>query len=412
MLKCVRCLCAAATIFSVLIFAFCIYAENSLPDEFYVSKGDCFDEFSRFDLKVKTQNTGSVLTADTSDEKNTKTVELKLFGIIPVKTAEVTEVDPVEVTPCGIPFGVKLFTKGVMVVGMTEVDGVSGMINPAENAGVKEGDIIISINGQNVSTNNEVASIIEKSRGNAVEMLIIRNGEQLTVDFMPVMSASSKTYKAGIWVRDSSAGIGTLSFYNADTGVFGGLGHGICDVDTGELLPLESGEIISTEITDVIIGKKGYPGELCGYFNESDILGELLTNTNVGIYGRLKRFPVENAPVEAAMKQDINTGKAEIITTVDSGVPKKYEIEIERVYYNSDSVQKNMVIKVTDPELLEKTGGIVQGMSGSPIIQDGKFIGAVTHVFVNDTTKGYAIFAENMLYAADALLDNDVKLAS
>lgn len=400
MLKAIRSLCAVATLFSAVIFTLCIFADSKLPDEFYVASGENFDVFSKYNLQVVSKN-GSDAVASTSVDGNNRRqeVELSILGIIPVKTVGVTTTQRTQVIPSGDPFGVKIFTNGVMVVGMTEVDSELGLINPAKEAGLKEGDVIVSINDLQVFSNRQVAAIIEKFGENGVKMEVNRNGTQLTVEFNAVYSESMGKYKAGIWVRDSSAGIGTLTFYEPQSKSFGGLGHGICDVDTGELLPLKSGEIIPAEITSVIKGSSGAPGELCGYFKETSILGNLTTNSEVGVYGSLQDVPPSKQTVEVALKQEIEEGPAQIITTIDENEPQYYDIEITRIYYKSNTAQKNMVIKVTDENLIQKTGGIVQGMSGSPIIQNGRLVGAVTHVFVNDPTQGYAIFAENMIYA-------------
>nr|MDE5620074.1 SpoIVB peptidase [Ruminococcus sp.] len=204
-----------------------------------------------------------------------------------------------------------------------------------------------------------------------------------------------------MWVRDSIAGIGTMTFFNKTTGEFAGLGHPVCDSDTGELVPIYSGEAVPVEITDAKKGSKGIPGELHGQFMYGGSFGILNRNNSCGVYGMLSESAVQALSVNCEQykmgyRQDVKTGEAEILTTVSGDIPQKYKIEIEKIDYNSAESTKNMVIRITDKELLDRTGGIVQGMSGSPIIQDGKLIGAVTHVFVSDPTKGYAIFAENM----------------
>ena len=198
-------------------------------------------------------------------------------------------------------------------------------------------------------------------------------------------------------MRDSTAGIGTITFYNPETGAFGGLGHGICDTDTTELMPLLNGEIVPVTISGVTKGQKGSPGELKGYFASNESVGTLSANVEEGVYGNLDTAPAGSTPLKAAMKQEVKAGAAQILTTIDGSGPQYYDIQVESIDYHENQSSKNMVIHVTDSALLEKTGGIVQGMSGSPIIQNGKIVGAVTHVFVNDPTRGYGIFAENML---------------
>ena len=199
-----------------------------------------------------------------------------------------------------------------------------------------------------------------------------------------------------MWVRDSSAGIGTVTFYDESTGLFGGLGHPVCDVDTGGILPLSSGDVVDVNITGVRKSTEGNAGELQGIFVSDKACGTLYTNNQYGVFGALKNCPSPYSPIPMGLKQEIQLGEASILTTIDGDKPQEYSISIEKIDYRSDNSNKNMVIKITDEKLLSLTGGIVQGMSGSPIIQNGKLIGAVTHVFVNEPTKGYAIFCENM----------------
>lgn len=229
----------------------------------------------------------------------------------------------------------------------------------------------------------------------------VRRGNlTFSVNVTPAKSASENRYKLGAWVRDSSAGIGTMTFYDETSGIFGGLGHAVCDIDTGEILPLQSGEVVPVDINGVVKGVSGEPGELRGSFAKGETLGALTQNGETGVYGKLRNFTAQEERVEVAMKQDVHTGAAQIITTIDGSGPQYFDVELEKVHFNDSSPTRNIIVKITDEKLLEQTGGIVQGMSGSPIIQDGKLVGAVTHVFVNDPTRGYGIFAENMLKTA------------
>ena len=230
-----------------------------------------------------------------------------------------------------------------------------------------------------------------------MEVVLKRDNKEIETSVTPVYSESTQTYEAGMWVRDSSAGIGTITYYKADGTSFAGLGHPVCDVDTGEIVPISSGEVASVNINGVKSGVSGSPGELIGSFISTDAIGEISLNNAYGIFGTMNNKTSLNDAIPMAFKQDISLGKATILTTIDGTSPKEYSIEIEKIDYNSNESSKNMVIHITDEELLSKTGGIVQGMSGSPIIQNGKLIGAVTHVFVNDPTKGYGIFCENMI---------------
>jgi len=264
------------------------------------------------------------------------------------------------------------------------------------------GDVLVSIDGTAVNTTEQVAGIIESAGDRTLYFIIRRDNITFDVRFRCEKSVNENRYKAGMWVRDSSAGIGTLTFYVPGSNVFGGLGHAICDVDTGEILPLSSGEVVPARIYSVIRGMSGEPGELRGGF-EAGTLGNLTVNGETGIYGFLTKTPTIGDVVQVAMKQQVKTGYAQILTTIDGTTPELFDVQIDQVRYNDSSPTRNMVIVITDKKLLEKTGGIVQGMSGSPILQDGKLVGAVTHVFVNDPTRGFAIFAENMLKTANTV---------
>ncbi len=283
-----------------------------------------------------------------------------------------------------------------MVIGVTSVDTCDGEISPAEECGINEGDIILSINGNKITSNQALQDAIMRSQGEQVVVTLKRDNETENVILYPQYSLSESSFKAGMWVRDSSAGIGTITFYDPETESFGGLGHPVCDSDTGKILSIAKGEVVAVTINGYKKGIEGKPGELIGNFVSSMATGSLVLNNESGIFGKLDSAPNLSSPVPLGYRQEIKEGKATILTTIKGNSPKEYEIEIERIDLKSNELSKNMIIKVTDEELLEKTGGILQGMSGSPIIQDGKLIGAVTHVFVNDPTRGYAIFADIM----------------
>lgn len=327
---------------------------------------------------------------------------LTLFGAIPVKNIEVHQAEAPVLVAGGNPFGIKLLMDGVMVTELGKVDTENNeKICPAEDAGIQAGDIIKSADGKNITSNDEIQQIIANSNGKKIKIIINRDGRDFPVFLKPEYSKSSESWRGGMWVRDSIAGIGTMTFFDRNTGKFAGLGHPVCDSDTGELVPISSGEAVRVEITDTKKGSKGIPGELHGQFMYGGNFGILNLNNSCGVYGLLSEQAIKSLcetsnEYKMGYIQDIKTGKAEIITTISGNTPKKYSIEIEKIDYNNPESTKNMVIKITDKDLLESTGGIVQGMSGSPVIQDGKIIGAVTHVFVSDPTKGYAIFAENM----------------
>lgn len=302
----------------------------------------------------------------------------------------------ISLSPSGNAFGVKYFTKGALVVGVTDIETAQGLLSPARDAGLDIKDIIINIGGKEIKSAEEFQAAVANSGGNRIEIKYIRDGNENNVNITPVIDKIDNTYKLGIWVRDSTAGIGTITYINKNNGVFGGLGHGICDSETGILLPLDRGIIVDVKITDIIMGKKNAPGELKGKFDHYR-KGELNKNSDVGVFGKLDSLPdnVSNE-IPIGFKEELKTGKAYIITTLDGGKPEKFEIEIEKIISESRTT-KNFLIKITDQKLLAKTGGIIQGMSGSPIIQNDKLVGAVTHVLVGDSTRGYGIHIENMI---------------
>ena len=293
----------------------------------------------------------------------------------------------------GYPIGLKLYADGVVIVGTEAVDTENGNVNTAEKAGLKIGDIIKRINGKTVKMNTEVSQAVENSNGEVLTFTVERNGETFAVSFETAYSVSEGKYKAGLWIRDSSAGIGTVTFATQD-GYFASLGHAVCDIDTKTCIPISSGECTIANITGFIKGVQGSAGELCGYL-ENETIGKVYSNCDIGVYGEFDSIP-QGQLYPIANENEITQGKATVITTCSSGDTAEYEIEIESVNLSAGD-NKHLVLKVTDSNLIEKTGGIVQGMSGSPIIQNGKIIGAVTHVFLNDATGGYGITAQTML---------------
>ncbi len=387
---------SAIGIVSLLVINICTiigyYAVN-LPDSFYVSKGNDLKLSTRFSIKAESDNALASFAGQTYPKS--ETARLKLFGLLPVKDVEIHTVETPILIPGGNPFGIKLLMEGVMIVGMGEIKTDSGMECPAEECGLKEGDIIISINDKKITSNAEIQNIVAASKGTPLRVIYTHQDEQKTSVLTPALSSADNSYKAGIWVRDSTAGIGTVTFYEPTTNRFGGLGHPVCDSDTGEIIPVSSGDVADVSITKVVKGYSGSPGELHGTFKSDMSTGTIYFNNKYGIFGEMFEPIKESNGIPMGLKQEIETGPATIYTTIDGNGPKEYDINIEKIDYKNSGT-KNMTIKITDKELLEKTGGIVQGMSGSPIIQNGKLIGAVTHVFVSDPQRGYAIFCENM----------------
>ena len=269
--------------------------------------------------------------------------------------------------------------------------------------GLREGDIITHINREEVDSIEEVQSVLQEVGGKPMSIRAVRDDKTVQLTAQAVQCGSDGQYKLGAWIRDSMAGIGTLTFCEPATGRFGALGHGINDVDTAQLMPLQSGSIMYSEVTDVKKGEKGAPGELHGAFQVNRDLGELYANTASGVFGRLEDGTLTDGlePVPVAERKEVKTGAATILSNIAGDQVEEYQVEIIRVYPANGADTRNLMLKVTDPRLLETTGGIVQGMSGSPILQNGKLVGAVTHVLVNDPTQGYGILAENMLLEAE-----------
>lgn len=315
--------------------------------------------------------------------------QYKLFGAIPVKSVSVSKIEDVKVYAGGVPFGIKFMTRGVSVVGF---EGETA--NPAYKAGLRLYDTIIKINGKEISGNADVTAAV--SGGGEITLTFLRAGKEMKIKLTPEFSETENRYSLGLWLKDSGAGIGTLTYVTKE-GVFGGLGHGICDGDTGELIPIVSGSVLGVTLNGIVKGQKGTPGELKGYFNSSKI-GAIYKNAEVGVFGALAEIPeaIKGKTYSIGLKDEIKEGKATVICTLDDNVRREYSIEISNINRNADG-NKCFSIKITDERLIGATGGIVQGMSGSPIIQNGKLVGAVTHVLINDPRSGYGIFIENMI---------------
>lgn len=303
------------------------------------------------------------------------------------------------VVPMGRAVGIKLFSDGVVVVGLSDISTEEGERNPARACGLKEGDIITHINSEEVDSIEEVKALLQESEGEAMSIRALRGSKQLQMTARAVQCAADGSYKLGAWIRDSMAGIGTMTYYQPDNGTFGALGHGISDVDTALLMPLERGSIMYAEVADVQRGAAGQPGQLKGSFQVYHDLGELWANTGCGIFGSLSDLDLTGGrqAVPVAARSAVQTGPATILSNIRGAEVEEFDIEIVKIFSESPTDSRDFMVKVTDPELLAATGGIVQGMSGSPILQGGKFVGAVTHVLVNDPTCGYAISAERML---------------
>lgn len=398
MKQCIRVFSLICFFVSGVVMMLIIIGYVRIPNEMTISEYDAINVGKTYVCQTLVN-----YDSDASLAEIEYATSVKLFNIFPVKSAKVKVSRRKYVVPGGNPFGIRLYTKGVMIIRIDEVTTSSGNVSPGKKAGLREGDMIISVDGVDVYRNRELSAIFSSSGGKTLKLVIERDSKKRELSFTPILCSEDNSYKGGLWIRDSTAGIGTLTWYDSTSGVFAGLGHAVCDADTGEIMPLSGGDAVEAEIKGCYKGSSGSAGELCGVFS-SGTIGSLYINGETGVYGIMDSFDQNEKVVPVALKQEVKTGAARIICTVDDGGAQYYDVEIEKVF-NSDDTQRNMIIKVTDPELIEKTGGIVQGMSGSPIIQNGMLVGAVTHVFVDDPTEGYGIFAENMVETSQAVTE-------
>ncbi len=334
-----------------------------------------------------------------ANEIDTYQMDLKLFGILPYKNVDVEVIQDKMLIPSGIPIGIYVKTSGVLVVGIGEFENSDGKkVSPAKYA-LQKGDYILKVNGEEMENKKHFIRTVEESEGKDLVLTIKRNGEITDIMVTPDTN-QNREWKMGIWVRDNAQGIGTLTYEDTDNS-FGALGHGINDVDTSLLMNLEEGTLYRTEIVGITRGSNGSPGELTGYieYDSENIIGEITENTTEGIFGICDEEVGQESsfePIPIALKQEIVLGPAQIICSV-TGEPEFYDVEIVEVNLERDNINRGIVVQVVDEKLLTLTGGIIQGMSGSPIIQNGKLVGAVTHVLVQDSTRGYGIFIEEML---------------
>lgn len=390
--------------FLIIIFILIIYIYvcniSMLPNNIILMQGEALNLNTFLGINIKNSN---VVTASSNlnnsivEETGKMELKLNLFNLFSVKDVTVNVIPKTTVVPLGKAIGMKLYTEGVLVVGMSEIEGKK----PYENSGIETGDKIIEINNIEISNTDELIQCVNNSNGSNIEIKYINDkNEEEVANILPAKTSNNE-YKLGLWVRDAAAGVGTITFYEPSTGKFGALGHGINDVDTYELIDIANGELVNTNIIDIVKGEEGSPGEIRGIIEGERTIGSISKNTSFGVYGNVldttKLSINKNNGLEVANRSEIKTGKAEIMCELENGKVQNYEIEIQKIFLENNSDNKSMLIKVTDEELIEKTGGIIQGMSGAPIIQNGKFIGAVTHVLVNDPQMGYAVFGDLMI---------------
>lgn len=330
---------------------------------------------------------------------DTYSMRVRLFGILPFKQVDIQVIEDMELVPVGVPVGIYMKADGILVVGVGEFAGQDGRrYSPAKYI-LHSGDYVRALNGQDISDKNSFIAAIEECGGSEQILTVDRQGEVIELGVKPELDINGK-YKIGVWVRDNVQGVGTMTYIDGN-GNFGALGHGINDVDTSTLMQIDDGTLYQTEIVSIKKGSNGEPGEMTGMivYAEDRILGDITYNGSEGIFGVCNQKAMklaEEAPIPIGLKQEIRKGAARILCTVD-GSPRYYDVEITDLHLDHDNINRGIELKITDAKLLEMTGGIVQGMSGAPIIQDGKLVGAVTHVLVQDSTRGYGIFIENML---------------
>ena len=324
----------------------------------------------------------------------------------PVKNVDIKILPDLKVIPGGQSIGVKLNTLGVLVVGHHLIETKQGPKSPGEDAGIKVGDIIMEINNEPIQQMSDVTEFVEEAgkNGKALKLVVMRDEKKFETELKPIKAKSEEKYRMGLFIRDSAAGIGTMTFYHPDSKKYGALGHVISDMDTKKPIVVHDGQIVRSTVTSIEKGANGSPGEkLARFSNEKDIIGNIKTNSPFGIFGELSKEiknGIMDTPLPIALSSEVKEGPAKILTVVGGDKVQEFDVEVDSSVPQKFPATKGLVIKISDPALLEKTGGIVQGMSGSPIIQDGKIIGAVTHVFVNDPTSGYGVHIEWMLNEA------------
>ncbi|MEG0021023.1 MAG: SpoIVB peptidase S55 domain-containing protein, partial [Oscillospiraceae bacterium] len=348
---------------AVIVTAFSVYVGTLVPSSMYFAKGETIMIKSLPMISLEKSENGS--SREELGRTSKLEYEAKLFGVIPIKTVNISTGTVKKVSVAGTPFGIKMFSDGVMVVGFSEVLTSTGYQSPAKLAGIKMGDIIVSMNEMPTKTSDDVEAIIKKAGQSPITVSYLRDDSQHSATLVPATDSATGDYRTGMWVRDSSAGVGTMTFYDTQRSLFAGLGHGIKDADTQKDIRLLSGEIVPVKIIGLVKSQNGQTGELKGAFLSNFANGKVLMNKSSGVYGQIFSSPIENM-MEIASPQEVCTGKAYMMTTISGTKPKLYEITIEKVSLTSQNLNKNMVVKITDPELLALTGGIVQGMSGSP----------------------------------------------
>ncbi len=415
--------CFCIFVFTIVLPVFTMYTLwNFLPNDLLLIEGQTTEISSKLPISAKAEeveesvsvvqvqtasladafslNLGTTITAEPVGIGETD-ITFYLCNSLPIKTVSARVMEEKEVIPIGYSVGITLDTDGLLVLGTGQIaidDSETPIVEPAKGV-VKVGDLLLEANGVPLINKEAFQRVVLESGGEPIDILLTRNEVQTRVELQPVYSSLEEVYKVGIWIRDSIQGIGTITYYDPKTEGFGALGHGIFDVDTGDLMPMKEGSLIGSNLTEIVRGEKGVPGELTGSVSHHETIGTVEKNTPLGIYGTMDSgLAFGKMPMKVATKQEVELGHATILSNIEGEEIKSYDVEILNV---NGTEGKEIKLQVVDEELIAKTGGIVQGMSGSPILQNGKIVGAVTHVFVNEPTRGYGIFIENMLQAAE-----------
>ena len=361
----------------LIILLIYISSITNIPDSVLLFKGENLNLKTALGITIKQEE--SYKTVQTSVKVNKepivekKILKVSLLNLFNIKEVEVNEIPQTEVIPLGNTIGLKLYTNGVLVIGMTEIQGEK----PYKNSNIKEGDLIIQVNSKPIETTDDLIKRVNESKGEKIELTYLREGVKHTTNIEPVQTEENE-YKIGLWVRDGAVGVGTITYYEPTTNSFAALGHPIVDNDTGDIVSIKEGELLQASISSIKKGEEGNPGEIRGTLKNEEIIGKIRTNTKYGIFGTLNSITSLNInsgnSLKVALRDETKTGKAKILLTLEDGIRKEYEIQIKKIYKNNNEDNKSMLIQITDEKLKEITGGIIQGMSGAPIVQNGKFI--------------------------------------
>lgn len=386
----------------IVLLILLIYVSNitNIPDSILLFKGENFNVKTALGIKINENADKKIIQTsadiDTENFVEKKTLSVSFLNIFNIKEIEINEIPQAEVVPLGNIVGLRLYASGVLVIGKTEIKGEK----PYKTSTIKEGDLITAVNSKKVETTTDLITSVNDSKGNSIEITYVREGIIYTTTIEPVKTDKDE-YKIGLWVRDGAIGVGTISYYEPSTKYFAALGHPIIDTDTGEIVSIKEGELVNASVISIKKGEGGNPGEIKGSLKSDEKIGQISTNTEFGIYGTLDNLSSLNIDkenkIKVALREEIKTGDAKVLLTLEDGIRKEYDVKIKKIYKNNDKDNKSMLIEIVDEDLKNLTGGIIQGMSGAPLIQNGKFIGAITHVLVNNPELGYAVFGDLMI---------------